>query len=117
MVQWVWCCCDPAAARATVSVRAAARGSAASRGREGSYMRRCFALLTTALAGMALLLSSVANAQVAPTGSHYAMRPSDTGHDGVGPNASGGFSPSLPLDLPPARGGLPVPLEVISGPR
>src|SRR3569623_1513749 len=117
MVQWVWCGCDPAAARATVSVRAAARGSAARHDREESYMRRCFALLTTALAGLALLLSSVANAQVAPTGSHYAMRPSDTDHDGVGPNASGGFSPSLPLDLPPARGGLPVPLEVISGTR
>lgn len=80
-------------------------------------VRRCVALPSTALAGLALAVSSVAHAQVAPTGSHYAMRPSDTGHDGVGPNANGGFSPALPLELPPARGGLPVPLEVVSGTR
>lgn len=80
-------------------------------------VRRCVALLSTALVGLVLAVPSIGQAQVAPTGSHYAMRPSDTGHDAIGPNASGGFSPSLPLELPPARGGLPVPLEVISGTR
>jgi RHS repeat-associated protein len=62
-----------------------------------------------------LLLSLPAAAQVAPTGSHYAARASDTGHEG--PNESGGYSTSLPLDLPSARGGLPVPVAVVSGKR
>lgn len=56
-----------------------------------------------------------ANAQLAPTGSHYATRSTDTGHDLVGANENGDYRASVPLDLPPARGGLPIPLEIASG--
>jgi RHS repeat-associated protein len=52
-------------------------------------------------------------AQLAPTGAHYAARSSDSGH--AGPNGGGGYSTSVPLDLPAARGGLPVPLQIVSG--
>jgi len=62
-----------------------------------------------------LLLPTTSDAQFAPTGTHYAGRPSDTGHDG--PSSSGGYASSIPLDLPPARGGLPLPLQVASGTR
>ena len=65
------------------------------------------------LLSTALLLPSSAEAQIAPTGAHYAGRPSDTGH--VGPTDGGGFAASIPLDLPASRGGLPVPLQVVSG--
>ena len=46
-------------------------------------------------------------AQLAPTGGHYAARASDTRFAGA-VNASGGYGASEPLDLPTARGGLPV---------
>lgn len=62
-----------------------------------------------------LLWPRTGAAQIAPTGVHYAGRPTDTGHDSVGPN--GGYSTSIPLDLPPSRGGLPLPLQIISGGR
>lgn len=61
----------------------------------------------------ALLVSRSSAAQIAPTGAHYAGRPSDTGH--AGPNDSGGYAASIPLDLPASRGGLPLPLQVSSG--
>lgn len=64
-------------------------------------------------AGVALLAPRVSEAQLAPTGAHYAARSSDTGY--AGPNGSGGYSTSVPLDLPAARGGLPVPLQIVSG--
>lgn len=67
--------------------------------------------------GLALAFPAVVRAQIAPSGTHYATRPSDTGHDAVGPNQNGGFAPALPLDLPPARGGLPIPLQVAFGTR
>ena len=51
-------------------------------------------------------------AQLAPTGAHYAGRPSDTGH--IGPSVDGRFSASIALDLPQSRGGLPIPVQVIS---
>ena len=54
-----------------------------------------------------------ANAQLAPSGAQYAGRASDTGFSG--PSDSGGYSTSVPLDLPPSRGGLPIPLQVVSG--
>lgn len=63
--------------------------------------------------GAALLASKSSAAQIAPTGVHYAGRPSDTGH--VGPNDSGGFAASIPLYLPDSRGGLPLPVQVVSG--
>ena len=47
-----------------------------------------------------------AAAQLAPTGGHYANQPSDTGFTG-GVSSSGGYSTSVPLDLPGARNGLP----------
>ncbi len=62
---------------------------------------------------LTLLWPKIGAAQLAPTGPHYAGRASDTGHDSVG--ASGGYATSIPLDLPPARGGIPLPLQVVSG--
>lgn len=56
-------------------------------------------------------------AQLAPTGDHYGGRPSDTGFDAGGPSPTGGYSTSVPLVLPPARGGLPIPLQIVSGER
>jgi len=67
-----------------------------------------------AISCLALAISLVpqsARAQLAPTGGHYAGRPSDTGFAGE-VNSSGGYQASVPLDLPPARGGLPVPLSI-----
>jgi RHS repeat-associated protein len=61
----------------------------------------------------AALIPWVASAQLAPTGTHYAGRPSDTGH--TGPNAQGGYSTTIALDFPAARGGLPIPVQVVSG--
>jgi hypothetical protein len=55
-----------------------------------------------------------AAAQLAPTGGHYAGRASDTGFAGA-VNSSGGYGASVPLDLPAARGGLPVPLHIVYG--
>src|SRR5262249_7461977 len=52
-------------------------------------------------------------AQLAPTGSHYGGRASDTGHQG--PSDRGGYATSIPLDFPPAHGGLPVPVQIVSG--
>ncbi|WP_147451091.1 RHS repeat-associated core domain-containing protein [Corallococcus llansteffanensis] len=56
-------------------------------------------------------------AQLAPTGGHYAGRASDTGTEPGAVNASGGYSASIPLDLPAARGDLSVPLSISSGAR
>ncbi|RYZ42418.1 MAG: hypothetical protein EOO71_07965 [Myxococcaceae bacterium] len=56
-------------------------------------------------------------AQLAPTGGHYAGRPSDTGTSLGAVNASGGYSASIPLDLPGSRGGLPVPVSIGYGAR
>src|SRR5712692_4834016 len=56
-------------------------------------------------------------AQLAPTGAHYAGRPSDTGHGGTFVNATGTFAAAIPLELPPARGGLPIPLQIRYGAR
>ncbi len=59
-------------------------------------------------------LPSVAKGQMAPTGDHYAARASDTGFGGA-VNSSGGYGASVPLALPPAQGGLPVPLRIVFG--
>src|ERR1043166_2571240 len=55
-----------------------------------------------------------ASAQLAPMGGHYAGRSSDTGYAGS-VNSSGGYQASVPLDLPPARGGMPVPMQLVYG--
>jgi RHS repeat-associated protein len=66
--------------------------------------------------GVALLtlLPLDAGAQLAPVaGAHY-----DTASDAGfrhGANAAGDFGASVPLDLPAARGGLPVPVGVVYG--
>jgi hypothetical protein len=62
----------------------------------------------------ASLTARPAAAQLAPTGGHYAGRGSDTGFAGA-VNSSGGYGASVPLDLPAARGGLPVPLHIVYG--
>jgi hypothetical protein len=74
--------------------------------------------LRVAVLGLALVAPSVALAQLAPagTGDHHAARASDTGFAGeVG--SSGHYKTSVPLDLPSARGGLPVPVQVLYGGR
>ena len=77
-------------------------------------IRRC--LRSFSLALMALATFAVpSHAQMAPTGSHYGGRPTDTGFSGV--SDQGGFAASVPLDLPPSRGGLPIPLQIVSGGR
>jgi RHS repeat-associated protein len=58
------------------------------------------------------LVAPQAFAQLAPTGAHYAGRPSDTGYGGTFVNATGALSAVVPLDLPLARGGLPIPLQI-----
>jgi len=66
-------------------------------------------------AGVALAPQQV-RAQAAPTGNHYGARSSDTGFMG-GVTSSGGYSTSVPLDFPSARGGLPVPVHIVYGER
>lgn len=51
-----------------------------------------------------------ARAQLPPTGGHYGARASDTGHAST--TSSGGYSASVPFDLPRPRGELPVPFGV-----
>ncbi len=63
------------------------------------------------------VLASPVFAQLAPTGEHYAGRPSDTGYGGTLVDATGTFAASIRLDLPPARGNLPIPLQIIYGAR
>jgi RHS repeat-associated protein len=58
-----------------------------------------------------------ASAQLAPVvGTHYAARASETGFAGA-VNSRGGYGTSVPLDLPPVRGDLPLPLQVVYGGR
>jgi hypothetical protein len=64
---------------------------------------------------LSLLWQRESAAQLAPTGTHYAGRPTDTGYGG--PNDHGGYATSVQLDLPPSRGGLPVPMQIVSGGR
>src|SRR5262245_26753886 len=73
---------------------------------------RCIAVTLMAIAWPTILL-----AQLAPTGDHYAGRSSDTGFEPGAVNASGGYTASVPLDLPAARGSLPIPLQITSGAR
>ncbi len=73
--------------------------------------------LSVALGILLSMGPRMAAAQLAPTGGHYAGRASDTGHQPGMVNASGGYAASVPLDLPAARGGLPVPLQITSGAR
>src|SRR5262245_2532532 len=54
-------------------------------------------------------------AQLAPTGGHYAGRGSDTGHGGAAVSPNGTFAASVPLELPPSRRGLPVPVSLVYG--
>lgn len=65
---------------------------------------------------LAVLLTPLpAAAQLAPVmGTHYAARSSDTGFQGA-VNSLGGYGASVPLDLPAARGGLPVPVQIVYG--
>ena len=78
----------------------------------GSLAGRLFVLMLSV--GAAVLTPLPAAAQLAPTGGHYAARASDTGFEGA-VNSQGGYGASVPLDLPEARGGLPVPLHISYG--
>jgi hypothetical protein len=73
---------------------------------------RLFSLLC--LGFVVLTAPRQATAQLAPTGGHYAARPSDTGFSGA-VNSQGAYGASVPLDLPKARGNLPVPLRISYG--
>ncbi|HEY0986549.1 MAG TPA: hypothetical protein VGD80_05820, partial [Kofleriaceae bacterium] len=74
-------------------------------------------LLTCAVVTLiASLRVPPAAAQLAPTGAHYAAQASDTGF-GSSVNSSGGYGASVALDLPAARGGLPVPVEIVYSDR
>jgi RHS repeat-associated protein len=62
-----------------------------------------------------VVFGAVAEAQMGPvTGNHAAGRASDTGFGG-GVSSTGGYSASVPLDLPAARGGMAVPVGVVYG--
>lgn len=74
--------------------------------------RRSIALCSFVLASA--LAATPSLAQLAPTGAHYGGRSSDTGHGG-GVNSSGGYAASIPLDLPGARGGMLVPVQIVYG--
>ena len=69
----------------------------------------------TPLVVFSTMVFANAFAQLAPTGSHYAGRPSDTGHGGTFVSATGTLGATIPLDLPPARNGLPMPFEITYG--
>jgi RHS repeat-associated protein len=71
---------------------------------------RCMSSLILAIG---VLFTSIAFGQMAPTGSHYAAREADTGHGSAQVNSSGAYVVGVPLDLPAARGGLPIPLSVV----
>jgi len=63
--------------------------------------------------GLGSILPWTAFAQIAPVaGGHYAEHAT-----GVPGGASGYYGTSVPLDLPAARGNLPVPLQVVYGGR
>src|SRR5438105_2829950 len=80
--------------------------------------RRCATFSITIAFTAIAALSATAWAQVAPSGanSHSAAKASDTGFSPM-VNASGGFSAAVPLDIPPAKRGLPVPVSVVYGGR
>lgn len=73
-------------------------------------LRRWLSLGCIALG--ASLAPSPVLAQLAPIGGHYGGKASDTGFEGA-VNSSGGYGASVPLDLPGARGGLPIPIHVV----
>ena len=77
--------------------------------------RRWLSLCCVAV-GAAVVSAPVEAQVVAPTGGHYGARASDTGYMGE-VNSSGGYATSVPLDLAPARGGLPVPVQIVYGER
>src|SRR5437016_1965261 len=61
----------------------------------------------------ALMLSAATVfTQEAPTGAHYAGRPSDTGTGGSAISVAGDFAGMVPLALPPERTGAQIPLQV-----
>ncbi len=62
-----------------------------------------------------LLPVPVALAQLAPSGDHYAGKPSDTGRGGELVNATGSIAASVPLQLPDSREALPIPIQIAYG--
>src|SRR5687768_16885835 len=64
------------------------------------------------LVALGMCAAFTAIAQVSPTGSHYAGRATDTGYGRQAVGVTGNYATSIPLDLPSARGDLPVPLSL-----
>ncbi|MEJ7729938.1 MAG: VCBS repeat-containing protein [Polyangiaceae bacterium] len=75
-----------------------------------SLSRAIPAALALVTAATLSVSTTPARAQLPPTGAHYGARASDTGHAST--TSSGGYSASLPFDLPGPRGDLPVPFGV-----
>jgi hypothetical protein len=67
-------------------------------------------------AALIVTLTPSARAQIVPTGTHSAARPSDTGFEGA-VNSAGAYGASVPLNFPPARGGLPISVQIVYGDR
>jgi hypothetical protein len=64
---------------------------------------------------IACLAAQSAFAQLAPTGEHYAGRRTDTGYGGTFADETGTYSATVPLNLPPSRDDLPIPLQISYG--
>jgi hypothetical protein len=64
------------------------------------------------LTATVLLCAPSASGQQAPIGGHQGGRASDTGFGGT-VGATGQVAASVPLDLPPSRAGLPIPVAVV----
>jgi RHS repeat-associated protein len=83
----------------------------------GGDMNRDLRAAVAAVSLALLLLPPLASAQMAPTGDHYGGKPSDTGTLAGSVNASGGYSQSIPISMPSARGGIPIPFQIVFGSR
>src|ERR1041384_3889062 len=85
-------------------------------GRTKMQRRTSWYMQATMAFAVVAVLSGVAWGQAAPSGSHGAAKATDTGFASQ-VNSTGGFSATVPLDLPPAKRGLPVPVSVVYGGR
>src|SRR5687768_6162735 len=79
--------------------------------RIGTSRRTLYGSSVAAIIASLVLAPSSGNAQYTPVeGAHYSEM-AGTGFQGS-VNAVGGYAASVPLDLPAARGGLTVPVQV-----
>lgn len=69
--------------------------------------------LSVGLLVLAGLTPPHAAAQPTLMGAHHAARGTDSGYGAGQVSPTGGYSAQLPIDAPPARGGVPVPLAIV----